>query len=54
MPTNWEQRDRKLTKRKNGMRVSNTSIFTVRDANAKRDREKVERSKKPRKGRDVQ
>lgn len=37
MPKNWEARERKQRKRKGqDMRVSNRSIFTVRDAQEKR------------------
>jgi hypothetical protein len=42
MPRNWEHRDKKLEKRKNGMKVDNRSIYVMRDANIKRNRRKVD------------
>jgi hypothetical protein len=33
----WERRAGKLWKRRNGMRVDNRSIFTMRDANRRRE-----------------
>lgn len=50
MPKNWEARDKKLDKRRNGMRVSGRSIFTMDEAEKKRNREKVERAERLRKG----
>ncbi len=41
MPKNWEQREKKLDKRRNGMRVSGKSIFVIEEADAKRNKEKV-------------
>jgi hypothetical protein len=48
MPRNWESRDRKVTKRKNAMRVSNRSIFVMDEANKKRDAKKAARFDKER------
>lgn len=38
MPKNWEARDKKLDKRKNGMRVDNRSIFVLQESQRKRDK----------------
>jgi len=43
VPKNWQARDKKLEKRKRGMRVSNRSIFTIQESEAKRNRRKAER-----------
>lgn len=34
--TKWERRDRKLNKRKNGMRVSGRSVFVVQAVKVKK------------------
>ena len=36
-PTKWAQRDRKVTKRSKGMRITGRSVFVIRTARAKRD-----------------
>lgn len=41
MPKNWEQREKKLDKRRNGMRVSGRSIFVIEESEAKRNKKKV-------------
>ena len=43
MPKNWEQRDKKLDKRKHGMRVSGRSIFVIEEADQKRNKRKAEK-----------
>lgn len=43
MPTHWDNRDRKLKKRTQGMRVSNRGIFTVVETQRKRDNERKAR-----------
>ena len=51
MPKNWEQRDRKRNKRKYGMKVTGRSAFMIRDAQDKRDRKFIEKTRdKQRKG----
>lgn len=42
MPKNWEARDRKVQKRKNGMKVDNRSIFVVQESERKRNKRKIE------------
>ena len=37
MPRHWEHRDKKIEKRKTGMRRSGDSVFVIRDAQRKRD-----------------
>lgn len=41
LPKNWEARDKKLGKRRKGMRVSGRSIFTIQESEAKRNKRKV-------------
>lgn len=36
MPKNWEQRDKKLERRKHGMVVTNRSIFTIQEVIGKK------------------
>jgi hypothetical protein len=43
VPKNWQAREKKIEKRKHGMRMSNRSIFVVQEAEAKRNRRKAER-----------
>ena len=43
VPKNWQAREKKLEKRKKGMKVSNTSIFVIQESEAKRNRRKAER-----------
>lgn len=43
MPANWEARERKVSKRKNGMRRSGDSVFVVRDAQKKRDKKLIDK-----------
>jgi len=43
VPKNWQAREKKIEKRKRGMKVSNTSIFTIQESEAKRNRRKAER-----------
>lgn len=50
MPKNWQHRDKKLDKRRRGMRVSGRSIFTIEEAEAKRNRKKVTDFDRKRKG----
>jgi hypothetical protein len=45
VPKNWEARDKKLDKRRNGMRVSGRSIFVIEESEAKRNKRKVEKMK---------
>jgi hypothetical protein len=45
VPKNWEARDKKLEKRRHGMKVSNRSIFDMVESNKKRDQRKVEKAK---------
>lgn len=43
----WNNRDRKLEKRTRGMRVSNKSIFVMKESNEKRNKRKAnERSRR--------
>lgn len=42
MPKNWEERAKKVEKRKNGMRRSGDSVFVVRDSQRKRDQRTIE------------
>lgn len=46
MPTHWEQREKKVEKRKTGMRRSGDSVFVVRDSQAKRDQRLINRETK--------
>jgi hypothetical protein len=46
VPKNWEARDKKLEKRKHGMKVSNRSIFDMVESNKKRDQRKVDEVRK--------
>jgi len=46
MPKNWQQREKKLDKRRNGMRVSGRSVFVIDEAEKKRNAETVERGKR--------
>lgn len=46
MPRNWEQREKKLDKRRNGMRVSGRSAFVIQESNRKRDQKKIEEARK--------
>ena len=38
MPRHWEAREKKIEKRRSGMRVTNRGIFVVRDNQKKRDK----------------
>lgn len=46
MPKNWEARDKKLDRRKNGMRVSNRSIFTIQQVIGRKAAEAKAKEKK--------
>jgi hypothetical protein len=49
MPKNWEQRDKKLRKRRSlDMVVSNRSIFVVEQADQKRNAEAIAKAKRRR------
>lgn len=41
MPKNWEAREKKVERRKNGMRRSGDSVFVIRDSQRKRDQRLV-------------
>lgn len=45
MPKNWEARERKQNKAKRGMRVDGRSAFVIREAQEKRDRKFVEKTR---------
>ena len=50
MPRNFEDRDRKLKKRTQGMKVSNKGIFVVQDSQRKRDERKAREFLRKKKG----
>lgn len=43
MPKNWQAREKKLQKRKTGMKVDGRSIFVIQESEQKRNRRKAER-----------
>lgn len=45
MPKNWQDRERKQSKAKRGMKVHGRSAFVIRDAQEKRDRKFIEKTR---------